>query len=85
MKIYHIELLEGQLDIVLKSLEYHCYSANFLLDRKGKYTDTEDEKKIDLITNTYYKILSQLENYEEHSLYFRREENIKRKSNKKIV
>lgn len=54
-----IELLDCQCEIVLKSLEYYCYSANFLYDRNKKYTSREDELKISLVTDTYHQILNQ--------------------------
>lgn len=54
-----IELLDCQVEIVLKCLEYYCYSANFLYDRHRKYTTKDDELKIALITDTYHQILNQ--------------------------
>ena len=57
-----IELLDCQCELVLKCLEYYCYSANFLYDRNRKYTSREDELKISLITDTYHQISSQIAN-----------------------
>ena len=57
-----IELLDCQVEIVLKSLEYYCYSANFLYERHGKFTKKDDELKISLITDTYHQIMHQLAN-----------------------
>lgn len=54
-----ISLLDCQVEVVLKCLEYYCYSANFLLERHGKYTSKEDSQKIALITDTYYQISNQ--------------------------
>ncbi len=54
-----IELLDCQCEIVLKSLEYYCYSANFLYDRNRKYTSREDELKIALVTDTFHQISKQ--------------------------
>ena len=54
-----IELLDCQCEIVLKCLEYYCYSANFLFDRHRGYTLKEDELKISLITDTYHQIQNQ--------------------------
>lgn len=51
-----IELLDCQVEIVLKSLQYYCYSANFMFDRHRKYTTKDDELKISLITDTYHQI-----------------------------
>jgi len=55
----NIELLDCQVEVVLKSLEYYCYSANFIYDRHRKYTSKDDEFKIALITDTYHQISSQ--------------------------
>lgn len=55
-----IELLDCQCDIVLKCLEYYCYSANYLFQRNRKYTLKDDELKIALITDTYHQISSQI-------------------------
>lgn len=57
-----IELLDCQCEVVLKSLEYYCYSANFLFDRHRKYTSKDDELKIALITDTYHQIMNQFDN-----------------------
>ena len=54
-----IELLDCQCEIVLKCLEYYCYSANFLFDRRRGYTSKEDELKISIITDTYNQIQNQ--------------------------
>lgn len=54
-----LELLDCQVEVVLKCLEYYCYSANFLLERNGSYTTKEDEMKISLITDTYNQIMFQ--------------------------
>lgn len=55
-----LELLDCQVEIVLKSMEYYCYSANFLFERNGKYTSKNDELKISLVTDTYNQIMFQL-------------------------
>ena len=57
-----IELLDCQIEIVLKCLEYYCYSANFLYNRHKKYTTKDDEFKISLITDTYHQISNQFAN-----------------------
>ena len=59
---FAIELMECQYEIIIKCLEYYCYSANFILERNGKYTNREDEKKIALITDTYHQISIQFAN-----------------------
>lgn len=56
-----IELLDCQVEIVLKSLQYYCYSANFMFDRHRKYTTKDDEFKISLITDTYHQISTQFD------------------------
>lgn len=57
-----IELLDCQVEVVLKSLEYYCYSANFLFNRHKKYTTRDDELKIALVTDTYHQISNQISN-----------------------
>ena len=57
-----IELLDCQCEIILKCMEYYCYSSNFILQRNGKYTNREDEKKIALITDTYEQFSRQFTN-----------------------
>lgn len=55
-------LLDFEVELVLKSMEYYCYSANFLFQRNRKYTLKDDELKIALITDTYEHISQQLAN-----------------------
>ncbi len=57
-----IELLDCQVEIVLKCLEYYCYSANFMFDRNKKYTTKEDNIRISIITDTYHQISLQFSN-----------------------
>ena len=57
-----IELLDCQVEIVLKSLEYYCYSANFLFDRHRKYESKETNLEISIITDTYHQIMNQFAN-----------------------
>ena len=57
-----IELMDCQCEIILKCMEYYCYSANFLFERNGKYTSREDERKISLITDTYHQFSTQFAN-----------------------
>ncbi len=54
-----IELLDCQVEIVLKCLQYYCYSANFMFDRHRKYTTKDNEFQISLITDTYHQISKQ--------------------------
>jgi hypothetical protein len=60
---YHqIKLLDCQVEIILKCLEYYCYSANFMFDRNKKYTTKEDNIRISIITDTYEQISLQFAN-----------------------
>lgn len=61
LKKYTIELLDCQCELVLKCMEYYCYSANYLFQRNRKYTLKDDELKISLITDTYQQISKQYE------------------------
>lgn len=63
-----IELLDCQCEIVLKSLEYYCYSVNFLYDRRKKNTSKENELRISLVTDTYHQIQNQLGKTKKNSL-----------------
>ena len=54
-----IELLDCQVEVVLKCLEFYCYTANFMNNRKHKYESVAENFKICLITDTYHQIMRQ--------------------------
>lgn len=55
----NIILLNEQVELILRCLNYYCYSANYLFNRNKKYTSKEDEMQISMITDTYHQIESQ--------------------------
>lgn len=62
-----IKLLDCQCETILKCMEYYCYSANFILERNGTYTNREDEKKIAVIKDTYEQFSRQFANSKSNS------------------
>ena len=57
-----IELLNCQIDLILKSLEFYCYTYKFIYPRMGKNETKEENLKISLVRDTYHQILSQYKN-----------------------
>ena len=56
----NIELLDCQVEIVLKSLEFYCYTYNYIYPRtKKKFESPEAALRLSLIRETYQQILSQ--------------------------
>lgn len=56
-----IELLDCQVDLILKSLEFYCYTYEFIYPRTHKSKSTEENLRITLVTDTYNQILAQFE------------------------
>ena len=54
-----IELLDGQVDLILRSLEFYSYTYQFIYPRKGKSETNEENLRISLVKDTYNQILSQ--------------------------
>lgn len=54
-----IELLDCQLDLILKSLEMYSYIYKFVYPRRGKCETKEDELRISLVNDTYEQIVTQ--------------------------
>ena len=52
-----IELLDCQVDLILKSLEFYCYTYEFIYPRTNKSKSTEENLRISLVTDTYHQIL----------------------------
>jgi len=57
-----IELLDCQVDLVLKCLEFYSYMYQFMYPRSGKSETKEENLKISLVTDTYHQILNQYKN-----------------------
>lgn len=58
----NIELLDCQVDLILRSLEFYAYSYQFIYPRKGKSKDKEENLRISLVTDTYHQILDEYNN-----------------------
>ena len=54
-----IELLNCQLDLIMRSLELYCYVYRFAYPRKNKCESKEEELRISLVIDTYNSIMSQ--------------------------
>lgn len=54
-----IELLDCQIDLILKSLEFYCYTYKFIYPRTNKSKSKEENLRISLVTDTYNQILEQ--------------------------
>lgn len=55
-----IELLNCQVDLILKSLEFYSYTYQFIYPRRGKSESLEENLRKKLIRDTYHQITSQL-------------------------
>ena len=54
-----LELLDCQIDLILRSLEFYCYAYEFIYPRSGKSKTLEENLRISLVKNTYEQILTQ--------------------------
>lgn len=59
-----IELLDCQVDLILKSLELVCYMYQFIYPRSHKSMTKEENLRVSLATDTYEQILNQYKNNE---------------------
>lgn len=57
-----IELLDCQVDLILRSLEFYSYTYKFIYPRTGKSATKEENLRISLVTDTYEQILNQYAN-----------------------
>ena len=55
----NIELLDCQIDLILKSLEFYNYTYKFIYPRSNKSKTLEENLRISLINDTYQQIISQ--------------------------
>lgn len=62
IKKNNIELLNCQVDLILRSLEFYCYTYSFIYPRSGKNNSKEENLRISLVRDTYHQILSQYKN-----------------------
>lgn len=56
-----IELLDCQVDLILRSLEFYSYTYNFIYPRTSKSRSKEENLRIALVTDTYNQIIAQFE------------------------
>ena len=54
-----IELLDCQVDLILRSLEFYCYTYNYIYLGNNKSKSLEENLRITLINDTYEQILNQ--------------------------
>lgn len=54
-----IELLDCQVDLILRSLEFYSYTYQFIYPRRGKSETLEENLRISLVNDTYHQILFQ--------------------------
>lgn len=59
-----LELLDCQVDLVLKSLEMVSYMYQFIYPRSQKSLTDEENLRISLVTDTFEQILNQYKNGE---------------------
>lgn len=57
-----IELLDCQVDLILKSLEMYRYMYGFIYPRSNKSLTNEENLRISLVTDTYEQILNEYTN-----------------------
>ena len=55
-----IELLNCQVDLILRSLEFYSYTYQFIYPRRGKSETLEENLRISLVRDTYHQITNQL-------------------------
>ena len=53
-----LSLLDCQVDIILRSLEFYSYTYHFIYPRIGKSETNEENLRKALVTDTYHQILS---------------------------
>ena len=54
-----IELLDCQIDLILRSLEFYSYTYQFIYPRRHKSESKEENLRICLVRDTYEQIINQ--------------------------
>ncbi len=54
-----ITLLDCQVDLILRSLEFYSYTYQFIYPRRGKSETDEENLRICLVRDTYHQILNE--------------------------
>lgn len=57
-----IDLLNCQIDLILRSLEFYCYTYQYIYPRRGKTQSEEENLRISLVRDTYHQIARQVKN-----------------------
>lgn len=55
----NIELLDCQIDLILRSLEFYSYTYQYIYPRRGKSETLEENLRINLVRDTYEQILNE--------------------------
>lgn len=55
----NLELLDCQIDLILRSLEFYNYTYQFIYPHRKKSETSEENLRICLVNETYEQILSQ--------------------------
>ena len=50
---------------IIRSLEFYCYTYEFIYPRTNKSKSTEENLRISLVTDTYHQILEQFKKSKE--------------------
>ena len=58
----NIELLDCQVDLILRSLEFYAYTYQFIYPRRGKSGGKEENLRVSLVRDTYHQILDEYNN-----------------------
>lgn len=64
----NIELLNCQVDLILRSLEFYCYTYQYIYPRRGKAESNEENLRISLVRDTYHQIAYQVANQKSKDL-----------------
>ena len=86
----NISLLDCQVDLILRSLEFYAYTYHFIYPRIGASETNEENLRKALVTDTYHQILSEYNDSKksnpiEPNLKFLDLNNKLEKDNKKIA
>lgn len=73
-----IELLDCQVDLVLKSLEMVCYMYQFIYPRGQKSMTKEENLRVSMVTDTYEQILNQYRSIEKSTKISNSKKNFKK-------
>lgn len=57
-----IKLLDCQVELILRSLEFYCYTYQYIYPRARKNRTKEENLRVHLVRDTYHQILSQYAN-----------------------